>query len=121
MNIVIGGNVIDILPMPAFLLDIGFVLLAIALFWFARILGELLEIIQKPPLEGLVRISGWLLIFTFAIPHYLANAVFKPNLSADQGWWYWLWSFRSFSVIGALAASVLAIIPAIQYWRWTSK
>ena len=117
----IGNNIIEPLPMPALLLDIGFIFLAIALFWFARVLGELLEIIQKPPMEGLVRIAGWLLIFTFAIPHYIANAFFKPNLTADQGWWYWLWSFRTFSFIGALVAAALAIIPAIQYWRWTSK
>jgi hypothetical protein len=115
------GNVWDVLPMPALLLEIGFVLLAIALFWFARVLGELLEIIQKPPLEGLVKIAGWLLIITFAIPHYIANAIFKPNLTADQGLWYWLWSFRTLSFIGALVAATLAIIPAIQYWRWTSK
>lgn len=117
----IFGNAVDLFPMPALLLDVGFILLAIALFWFARVLGELLEIIQKPPLEGLVRIAGWLLIITFTIPHYVANAFFKPNLTADQSFWYWLWGFRTMSFVGALVASILAIIPAIQYWRWTSK
>lgn len=118
---VIGNVAIDFFPMPALLLDIGFVLLAIALFWFARILGELLEIIQKPPLEGLVRLAGWILILTFSIPHYIANAVFYSNLSASRTWYLWLWSARTFSVIGVLVAAALAIIPAIQYWRWTSK
>ncbi len=118
---IINNVVIDFFAMPALLLDTGFILLAIALFWFARILGELLEIIQRPPLENLVRIAGWILIFTFAIPHYISNAVFYQNLSASGSWYFWLWSFRTFSVIGVLVAAILALIPAVQYWRWTSK
>ena len=118
---IIANVVIDPFAMPALLLDTGFILLAIALFWFARILGELLEIIQRPPLEGLVRIAGWILIITFAIPHYISNAIFYQNLSASGSWYFWLWSFRTFSVIGVLVAAILALIPAVQYWRWTSK
>lgn len=106
---------------PGLFLDIGFVLLAIALFWFAHILKDLLEIIQKPPLENMVRIAGWLLILTFAIPHYIARAVIYPNLTADQGMWVWLYVFRTVSSIGALAAAILALIPVYAYWRWTSK
>lgn len=106
---------------PALFLDIGFILLAIALFWFARILGELLEIIQKPPLENMVRIAGWLLILTFALPHYLARAVIYPNLTANQDLWTLLFIFRTFSSVGALLAAILALIPVVLYWRWTSK
>ncbi len=106
---------------PALFLDFGFLFLAIALFWFARILGELLEIIQKPPLENMVRVSGWLLILTFSVPHYLARAVIYPNLTADQGLWTWLFIFRTFSSVGALVAAILALVPVYMYWRWTSK
>ena len=106
---------------PALLLDIGFVLLAIALFWFSRILGELLEIIQKPPLENMVRIAGWLLIITFAIPHYIARSFIYPNLTADQGMWTLLYTFRTISSVGSLAAAILAFVPVFLYWRWTSK
>ncbi len=106
---------------PGLFLDIGFVLLGIALFWFARILGELLEIIQKPPLENMVRAAGWLLIFTFAIPHYIARAFFYPNLTADQGMWVWLYLFRTISGVGATVAAILALVPVLLYWRWTSK
>jgi hypothetical protein len=106
---------------PALLLDFGFVFLAIALFWFARVLGELLEIIQKPPLENMVRAAGWLLIITFSIPHYLARAVLYPNLTSDQNVWTALFIFRSVSSVGLLLAAILAFIPVFMYWRWTSQ
>lgn len=106
---------------PALFLDIGFILLAIALFWFARILGELLEIIQKPPLENMLRASGWLLILTFAIPHYIARAVFYPNLTANQDAYTLLFVFRTISGVGLLVAATLAFIPVYMYWSWTSK
>jgi hypothetical protein len=122
---VVGGIIYDAFTlqtnMSALFLELGFVLLAVALFWFSRILGELLEIIQKPPVEGLVRLSGWLLIFTFSIPHYITNAIIYPNLTANQDNWLWLWSFRTFSFVGVLAAAILAFIPAVSYWRWTRE
>lgn len=122
---VIGGIVYDAFTLQtnasALFLELGFLLLAIALFWFSRILGELLEIIQKPPVEGLVRIAGWLLIFTFVIPHYITNSVIYPNLTATQDNWLWLWSFRTFSFVGVFAAAILAFIPAVSYWRWTRE
>lgn len=106
---------------PALFLDIGFVLLAIALFWFARVLGELLQIIQKPPIENMVRMAGWLLILTFSIPHYIARAFIYPNLTADQDFWTLLFISRTISGIGLLAAAILAFIPVFMYWRWTSQ
>jgi hypothetical protein len=118
------GNVLEIFQtqqLQALILDIGFVLLALALFWFARILGELLEIIQKPPVEGLVRISGWLLIATFSIPHYIANVYLYPNLNGDSNMWVALWIFRTVSNMGLLVAAVLALIPVFLYWRWTRE
>jgi hypothetical protein len=120
----IFGNVVEIFgqqQLQALMLDIGFVLLALALFWFARILGELLEIIQKPPVEGLIRISGWLLIITFSIPHYIANVYLYPNLTADTNMWVALWIFRTISNLGLLVAAVLALIPVTLYWRWTRE
>lgn len=119
----IFNNVFEIIPTiwTALLLEIGFIMLAIALFWFARILGELLEIIQKPPVEGLIRIAGWLLIGTFALPHYIANAYFYPNLTADSNMWIWLWVFRTISNLGLMVAAVLAFIPVFLYWRWTRE
>ncbi|HEX2911550.1 MAG TPA: hypothetical protein VH186_12140 [Chloroflexia bacterium] len=106
---------------PALFLDIGFVLLALALFWFARILGELLEIIQKPPLENMVRVAGWLLILTFSLPHYFTRAIVYPNLTADQNMWTLLYILRTVSSVGALIAAILALVPVYLYWRWTSK
>ncbi|MEI7553744.1 hypothetical protein [Candidatus Chlorohelix sp.] len=118
------GNVIELFQqqqLQALLLDIGFIILALALFWFARILGELLEIIQKPPVEGLTRIAGWLLILTFSIPHYVANIYLYPNLTGDSNMWVALWIFRTISNVGLLVASVLALIPVVLYWRWTRE
>ncbi|NWJ44975.1 MAG: hypothetical protein HXX08_03765 [Chloroflexi bacterium] len=118
------GNVIELFQqqqLQALLLDIGFIILALALFWFARILGELLEIIQKPPVEGLTRIAGWLLILTFSIPHYVANIYLYPNLTGDSNMWVALWIFRTISNVGLLVASILALIPVVLYWRWTRE
>ena len=39
--------------MPPLLLELGFILLAVALWRYGRVLGELLQIIDKPPLEAL--------------------------------------------------------------------
>lgn len=119
---VIGDYYFDPLTSsPALFLDLGFILLAIALFWFARILGELLEIIQKPPLENMVRVAGWLLILTFALPHYLARALIYPNLNANQDLWTMLYAFRTVSSVGLLLAAALVFIPVFLYWRWTSE
>jgi hypothetical protein len=119
---VIGDYYFDPLTSsPALFLDLGFILLAIALFWFARILGELLEIIQKPPLENMVRVAGWLLILTFALPHYLARALIYPNLNADQDLWTMLYAFRTVSSVGLLLAAALVLTPVFLYWRWTSE
>ena len=121
---IIFNNILELFQAQQFqalLLDVGFVLLALALFWFARILGELLEIIQKPPVESLMRISGWLLIITFSIPHYIANAYLYPNLTADSNMWVSLWIFRTISNLGLLIAAILALIPAALYWHWSRE
>ncbi len=113
--------IIDWFTMPALILEIGFLLLALALFRFARVLGELLEIIQKPPLEVLVMVAGVVLILTFVIPHYIASAVFYPNLYGNQQMKVYLDLFRTISFIGMLVAAVLVAIPSALYLYWTSR
>ncbi len=116
-----NGLVIDWFTMPALILEIGVLLLAFDLFRFARVLGELLEIIQKPPLEVLVMVAGVVLILTFVIPHYIASAVFYPNLTANAQMKVYLDIFRTISFVGMLVASALVAIPSLLYLLWTSR
>ena len=115
-----NGLMIDWFTMPALILEIGVLLLAFALFRFARVLGELLEIIQKPPLEVLVMVAGVVLILTFVIPH-IASAVFYPNLTGNAQMKVYLDIFRTISFMGMLVASVLVAIPSLLYLLWTSR
>jgi len=113
--------VIDWFPIPPLILEIGFILLAVALFRFARVLGELLEIIQKPPLEALVVVAAVVLILTFVIPHYIVSAVFYPNLATSTTMYDYLNLFRTISFVGMLVAAVLVAIPSAMYLWWTSR
>jgi hypothetical protein len=117
----------NLVPFPAVLLELGFVLLAIVLFWYARILGKLLQMLQRPPLDTWVRLAGWILILTFAIPHYYVSAVIYPHYnSAAAALGHadilpQLWLFRTISFFGMWAAAILAFVPGFMYYRWTSE
>jgi hypothetical protein len=112
---------IDWLPMPPLLLELGFVLLAVALWRYGRVLGELLQIIDKPPIEVLITVAAWLIVLTFAIPHYIVSAVFYPNLYANQSMYQFLAIFRTLSFWGLLVAGILVLIPSIAYFLWTRE
>ena len=114
------------LPVPALLVEVGFVLLAVVLFWFARILGKLLQMLQRPPLDTWVRVAGWLLILTFAIPHYYVSAVLYPHMRGlgplgQPEIFAQLWLCRTISFFGMFVAGVLALVPGFMYYRWTSE
>lgn len=115
------GLVINFFPIPPLILEIGFIILAFALFRFARVLGDLLRIIQRPPLEAMVVVAGVVLILTFVIPHYIVSAVFYPNLATDSSMFGWLGLFRTISFIGMLIAAVLVTVPSALYLWWTSR
>src|SRR5436309_10121152 len=105
----------DWIPAPngaPLLLEIGFVLLAVALLWYSRVLGELLEIIRKPPIEVLIVIAAWVIILAFVIPHYIASAFFYANLDADPLMGQYLLVFRSVSFFGLLVAAILVLFPS---------
>jgi hypothetical protein len=114
-----GDIRVDWFPLPPLLLELGFVLLALALIWYAGVLGELLEIIRKPPLEVLIVIAAWVIILAFAIPHYIVSAVFYPNLDADPRMYQYLAVFRSVSFFGLLTSAVLVLFPSLAYYLWT--
>ncbi|MBN1485507.1 MAG: hypothetical protein JXA37_12385 [Chloroflexia bacterium] len=114
-------------PFPALFLEVGFVLLGIVLFWYARILGNLLEMLQRPPLDTWARLAGWILILTFSIPHYYVSAVVYPHFRnpaaalGQAGILPQLWTCRTISFFGMGVAAVLAFIPGFIYYRWTSE
>jgi len=112
---------VDWLPMPPLLLEIGFILLAVAVWRYGRVLGELLQIIDKPPLEVLVTVAAWVIVLTFSLPHYIVSAVFYPNLFADQTMYQYLAVFRTLSFVGLAIAGILVLAPSLAYFWWTTR
>ncbi len=112
-------------PFPPLFLEVGFVLLAVVLFWYARILGNLLVMIERPPLDTWVRVAGWILILTFSLPHYYVSAVVYPHfrspLAAAPDVVGHLWACRTISFFGMWIAAILAFLPGFLYYRWTSE
>lgn len=102
------------------ILEIGTTVLAMVLFRFSRVLGGLLDMIHRPPLEIWLRLAGWLMILGFAIPHYIAVALFYQNLT-DPVMVQFLWMARTFSFFSLLIAAVLAFVPSFMYYRWTNQ
>jgi hypothetical protein len=112
---------VDWLPMPPLLLEVGFILLAVAIWRYGRVLGELLQIIDKPPIEVLISIAAWVIVLTFSIPHYIVSAVYYPNLGADQAMFQFLGVFRTLSFVGLFIAAVLVLVPSLLYFWWTTR
>ncbi len=116
-------------PFPPLFLEIGFVLLGLVLFWYARILGYLLEMLGRPPLDTWVRVAGWILILTFSLPHYYVSAVLYPHFRnlgqlgalASPAILSQLWFCRTLSFFGMCVAAILAFVPGFMYYRWTSE
>lgn len=102
------------------ILEIGVVVLAMVLFRFARVLGGLLDLIHRPPLEVWLKLSGWTMIIGFAVLHYIAVAVFYPN-AADPRMLQMLWICRTISFFSLFVAAVLAFVPSLLYYRWTNQ
>jgi hypothetical protein len=101
------------------ILEIGTIILAMVLFRFSRVLGGLLDLIHRPPLEVWLKLSGWIMIVGFALPHYIAVAIFYPNVANPQ-MLQLLWITRTFSFFALLVAAVLAFVPSFLYYRWTN-
>lgn len=114
-------------PIPPLFLEVGFTLLGVVLFWYARILGNLLEMLRRPPLDAWVRVAGWILILTFVLPHYYVSAVVYPHFLegtvavGQPDILPQLWACRTISFFGMLIAGILAFVPGFLYYRWTSE
>lgn len=102
------------------ILEIGVIILAWVLFRFSRVLGGLLDLIHRPPLEVWLRLSGWIMILGFAVPHYITVALFYPN-RADPAMLQLLWMARTFSFFALFIAAALAFVPSFLYYRWTNQ
>jgi hypothetical protein len=102
------------------ILEIGIIVLAWVLFRFSRVLGGLLDLIHRPPLEVWLNLSGWVMIIGFALPHYFAVALFYQNLS-DPYMLLMLWISRSISFFALFIAAILAFVPSFLYYRWTNQ
>ncbi len=79
-----------------------------------------LDLVHRPPVEVWLTLAGWVMILGFAIPHYIAVAVFYPN-AADPVMRQWLWIARTISFSGLMIAAVLTFVASYLYYRWTSE
>ena len=102
------------------ILEIGIVLLAIVLFRFSHVLGGLLDLIHQPPVEKWLRRAGWVMIFGFALPHYVAVSLFYQNLG-NPAMVRALWISRTFSFSALLVGAIFAFLPSLLYYRWSNR
>jgi hypothetical protein len=82
------------MPVQVILNDVGFLLMAAALIWYASLLKRLLQIVRRPAVWSLLIIGAALLV-VFVIGHLVAYSQFVPNLPAVWAF-HGLWLADSF-------------------------
>ena len=106
------------MPVQVILNDVGFLLMAAALVWYALLLKLLLRIVRKPAIWGLLIIGAALLV-VFIIGHAVAYSQFVPNLPAVWAFHgLWLCRFVSFAAV-FVGGLLLSIVNWLCY-RWTA-
>jgi hypothetical protein len=106
------------MPVQVILNDVGFLLMAAALVWYALLLKLLLRIVRKPAIWGLLIIGAALLV-VFVIGHAVAYSQFVPNLPAVWAF-HGLWLCRFVSFAAVFVAGLLLSIVNWLYYRWTA-
>jgi hypothetical protein len=106
------------MPVRVILNDVGFLLMAVALIWYALLLKRLLQIVRKPAIWGLL-IIGAILLVVFVIGHVVAYSQFVPNLPAVWAFHgLWLCRFSSFAAV-FMGGVLLSVVNSL-YYRWTA-
>jgi hypothetical protein len=106
------------MPVQVILNDVGFLLMAAALVWYALLLKLLLRIVRKPAIWGLPIIGAALLV-VFVIGHAVAYSQFVPNLPAVWAF-HGLWLCRFVSFAAVFVGGLLLSIVNWLYYRWTA-
>ena len=106
------------MPIQVILNDVGFLLMAVGLFWYALLLKLLLRIVRKPAIWGLLIIGAALLV-VFIIGHAVAYSQFVPNLPAVWAF-HGLWLCRFVSFAAVFVGGLLLSIVNWLYYRWTA-
>ena len=106
------------MPTQVILNDVGFLLMAAALIWYASLLKRLLQIVRRPAVWSLL-IIGAALWVVFVIGHVVAYSQFVPNLPAVWAFHgLWLCRFTSFAAV--FVGGLLLSIVNWLYYRWTA-
>jgi hypothetical protein len=106
------------MPVQVILNDVGFLLMAAALVWYALLLKLLLRIVRKPAIWGLLIIGAALLV-VFVTGHAVAYSQFVPNLPAIWAF-HGLWLCRFVSFAAVFMGGLLLSIVNWLYYRWTA-
>ena len=106
------------MPIQVILNDVGFLLMAVALIWYALLLKRLLQIVRKPAIWSLLTIGAALLV-VFVIGHVVAYSQYVPNLPAVRAF-HGLWLCRFISFAAVFVGGLLLSIVNWLYYRWTA-
>jgi len=106
------------MPIQVILNDVGFLLMAVALVWYALLLRQLLQIVRKPAVWSLLTIGAALLV-VFVIGHVVAYSRYVPSLPAVWAF-HGLWLCRFISFAAVFLGGLLLSIVNWLYHRWTA-
>ena len=104
--------------MPAQVLvgDIGWLLLAGAMLWFAFLLRQLLHVLRKPPIWILLVVGAAALV-VFVLGHLVAYSQYVPHLPAVAAY-HGLWLCRFIAFAAVLVGGVTLSAANWLYYRW---
>jgi len=112
-------------PLSALPFDLGFTLLALALFRYAAILGLLLRMMKKPRVDTLLVLSAVGLIVSVIIHVYASTAILPLLDQADAAQFDALYSratvLRNTSLGLLLLSGLLSALTGGLYYRWISR
>ncbi len=112
-------------PLSALPFDIGFILLALALFRYAGILGLLLKMLRKPRIDVLLYVAAVSLLLSVGVHVYASATLISKLGSADAASFDVIYTqamfFRNLSLSCLVLSGVLSAAIGWIYYRWISR
>ena len=112
-------------PLSSLPFDLGFTLLALALFRYGSVLGLLLKMMKHPRVDLLLHIAGILLLVSVAIHAYTTAFVLPLLDGADPDSFDALYTkamdLRKLSLAGLLTSGLLSSLTGGLYYRWINR
>ncbi|MBN1596015.1 hypothetical protein JW933_08835 [candidate division FCPU426 bacterium] len=116
----------DQYPLEALPYEIGFILLAASMIWYAIVLKKMVAIIHEKPI-WILPLAGALCILASVAMHSIAYVFLLPRMdileSVDEITRFsaFMLQWRAWSLTGILAGGALSLIGGGFYYRWTTR